>query len=37
MSLAEFEELKANNNNFEKAEDRECLEKDLTAIGIFGL
>ena len=37
MSMAEFEELKSSNNDFEKAEDRACLETDLTAIAIFGL
>lgn len=37
MSMSEFENLKSSNNNFEKDEDRICLETDLTAIGIFGL
>ena len=37
MSMAEFQELKENNNNFEKEDDRNCLEKGLTAFGIFGL
>lgn len=37
MSLAEFEQIKADNNDFEKEKDREVLEKDLTAYGIFGL
>jgi magnesium-transporting ATPase (P-type) len=29
--------LKENNNNFEKEDDRNCLEQNLTAFGIFGL
>jgi magnesium-transporting ATPase (P-type) len=29
--------LKAENNDFEKPEDRDCLEKELVAVGIFGL
>ena len=29
--------MKADNNDFEKDEDRECMEQDLTAVGIFGL
>jgi magnesium-transporting ATPase (P-type) len=37
MSMEEFENLKSANNDFEKAEDRGCLETDLTAMGIFGL
>lgn len=37
MSLVEFENIKLTNNNFEKEKDREVLENDLTAIGIFGL
>ena len=37
MSMDEFEELRSANNDFEKAEDRGCLETDLTAMGIFGL
>lgn len=37
MSLDEYEEIKANNNNFETEEDREVLEDKLTAVGIFGL
>jgi len=35
--MEEFEGLKSDNNNFEKADDRTCLETDLTAIAIFGL
>jgi magnesium-transporting ATPase (P-type) len=37
MSMDEFQELKARHNNFEKEKDREVLEKDLVAVGIFGL
>ena len=37
MSMAEYESLKADNNDFAKEEDRQVLEQDLTAIGIFGL
>lgn len=37
MSMDEFENLKRDNNNFEKPEDRDCLEKELVAVGIFGL
>jgi magnesium-transporting ATPase (P-type) len=37
MSMDEFERLKEDNNNFEKPEDRDCLEKELVAVGIFGL
>lgn len=35
--MDEYETLKAGNNDFEKEADRECLETDLEAIGIFGL
>lgn len=35
--MDEFQSLKENNNNFEKEDDRNCLEKGLTAFGIFGL
>lgn len=35
--MEDFEALKAENNDFEKAEDRDCLETGLTAVGIFGL
>jgi len=37
MSMDTFENLKASNNNFEKEKDREVLETDLIAIGVFGL
>lgn len=37
MSMAEFEQVKADNNDFEKESDREVLECNLTAYGIFGL
>ena len=37
MSMSEYNRIKAANNNFEKEEDKEVLEQDLTAIGIFGL
>jgi len=37
MSMDEFNQIKENNNNFEKEQDREILEKDLIAIGLFGL
>jgi magnesium-transporting ATPase (P-type) len=37
MSMADFEKLKADNNDFEKESDREVLECNLTAYGIFGL
>jgi len=33
----QYEELKASNNNFEKEADREVLETDLTAVGIWGI
>ena len=33
----EYNELKSQNNDFEKEEDRECLEDDLTAVGIWGI
>jgi len=36
-TVAEFEALSADNNNFEREEDREVLEKDLVATGIFAL
>jgi len=32
-----FENIKASHNNFEKEKDREVLEQDLIAIGVFGL
>lgn len=37
MSMSEYENLKASNNNFEKEGDRQVLEEGLTAVGIFGL
>jgi len=37
MSMAEFEQIKADNNNFESEGDREVLETNLTAYGIFAL
>lgn len=35
--MDEYERLKAENNDFEKPEDRDCLERELVAVGIFGL
>lgn len=37
MSLDEYNSIKAANNDFEKEKDREVLECDLIAIGVFGL
>ena len=37
MSMAEFEQIKAANNDFASEGDREILENNLTAYGIFGL
>lgn len=37
MSMDEYESIKAANNDFEKEENREILEQDLVAVGIFGL
>lgn len=37
MSMSDFESIKADNGNFEKESDREVLEQDLVAVGIFGL
>ena len=37
MSMETFEQLKAENNDFEKDEDKKVLETGLTGIGIFGL
>jgi Ca2+ transporting ATPase len=37
MSMDEFNALKAEHNNFEEEKDKDCLETDLTAVGIFGL
>lgn len=37
MTMEEYENLKRDNNDFVKPEDRDCLEKDLVGVGIFGL
>jgi len=37
MSMEQYEELKAANNDFETEADREVLEDELVAVGIFGL
>lgn len=37
MSMEEYKYYKKSNNDFEKEADKECLETDLTAVGIFGL
>lgn len=37
LSESEYNDLKDANNNFEKEEDREVLEDDLTAVGIWGI
>lgn len=37
MSLDEFNRIKSENNDFESEADREVLEQNLTAYGIFGL
>ena len=37
MSMAEFEESKRTHNQFAKESDREILETDLVAVGLFGL
>ena len=37
MSMSEYESIKSNNNDFQKESDKEVLENNLTAIGIFGL
>lgn len=37
MTMDEYEEMKAANNDFVLPEDRTCLEQDLTAIALFGL
>lgn len=37
MTQREFDDLKSKHNNFAKDEDREILEKDLTAVGIWGI
>jgi len=35
--MASYNKIKSRHNNFEKEKDREVLEQDLTAVGIFGL
>jgi magnesium-transporting ATPase (P-type) len=37
MSMSEFNELKASNNNFEHVQDKQVLEQGLTMICIYGL
>jgi magnesium-transporting ATPase (P-type) len=37
LSRKEFDTLKKQHNNFQKDSDKECLEENLTAVGIFGL
>lgn len=37
MSLREFEMIRYRHNNFAKESDREILETDLIAVGLFGL
>ena len=37
MSMDEYNQLKSDNNDFAKEADRQCLEKNLVAVGIFGL
>lgn len=37
MSMEQYEQIKADNNDFAKESDKEVLESDLIAIGIFGL
>jgi len=37
MSMDEYNQLKSDNNDFAKENDRQCLEKNLVAVGIFGL
>lgn len=37
MTRDEYDELKAENNNFKNEADRECLENELIAVGLFGL
>jgi len=37
LSMKEFERIKRENNDFEKESDREVLEQQLVAVGIFGL
>jgi len=37
MSMDEYERIKSNNNDFEKEDDKEILEDNLVAIGLFGI
>jgi Ca2+ transporting ATPase len=37
MTMREFEQLKEANNDFEEDKDRDVLEQELIAVGIFGL
>jgi len=37
MSMQEFLDLKAQHNDFATPEDRDCLEEDLIAVGVFGI
>lgn len=37
MTIGEFENIKENNNNFHKEEDREVLEKNMTVIAVYAL
>lgn len=37
FSAQEYERLQRENNNFEKEEDREVLEQNLTAVGVWGI
>lgn len=35
--MREYEQLKADNNQFEEEKDRDCIEADLVALGLFGI
>ena len=37
FSEEEYEQIKAENNDFATESDREILEQDLTAVGIWGI
>jgi len=37
MTMEEFETLKSQNNDFKNESDRQILETDLIAIGLFGI
>lgn len=37
MTMEEYEAMKEENNQFEEEKDRDALETDLVAVGIFGL